>query len=73
MMSAPITVCRFITLNSSSVSGPGLFRIDSGIPILPTSCSRAPIRIARSSRPFTPSSSPTATANSAIVCACPPV
>ena len=46
MMSAPITVCRFITVNSSSVSGPGLLRIASGIPILPTSCSSAPIRTA---------------------------
>ena len=54
MMSAPITVCCFMTVNSSSVSGPGLLRIGSGMPILPTSCSSAPIRTARSSRPGQP-------------------
>ena len=73
MMSAPITVWRFITVNSSSVSGPGLFRIDSGIADLADVVQqgahphRAQLAAAEAS------SSPTATANSAIAWAWPPV
>ena len=38
--SYPITACCFISANSSSFSFPGLFRIASGMPTLPISCTR---------------------------------
>ena len=41
MMSAPICGCRRIWARSSSVSGPGLSRMLSDTPILPTSCKAA--------------------------------
>ena len=46
-----MTGCRCITFHSSSSSGPGLWRIRSGIPILPMSCRSAPISTASSSAP----------------------
>ena len=39
---APVSGWLRMTTHSSSVSGPGLERIRSGTPILPTSCSRQP-------------------------------
>ena len=40
-ISPPRVTCVFMTAYSSSVSLPGLFKIASGIPILPISCSSA--------------------------------
>jgi hypothetical protein len=42
--SAPMSWCVCTTRYSSSSSGPGLLRIASGTPILPTSCSLAAVR-----------------------------
>src|SRR5436190_1550222 len=54
-MYSEMTGCSFITFHSSSSSGPGLWRIRSGIPILPMSWRRAPISIASRSPPEKPS------------------
>ncbi len=49
MITAPLTGCVFITSNSSLVRAVGFRRIRSSMPILPTSCSRAEMRIVRTS------------------------
>ncbi len=53
-------VWRRMKLHSVSSSGPGLFRIASGIAILPTSCSSAARATSSSSSAVMPSSRPTA-------------
>src|SRR6059058_1847481 len=44
MIAAPLAGCCFITSNSSSLSAPGLRRMRSSMPILPTSCNSALMR-----------------------------
>ena len=44
MIAAPLAGCPFMTSNSSSLSAPGLRRMRSSMPILPTSCSSALMR-----------------------------
>ena len=50
-MSPPIVVCVFIVSHSSASSGPGLVRISSGMPTLPTSCSALAWRSSSASAP----------------------
>ena len=52
-----IVVCVLITSNSSGVSAAGLSRIASGMPILPTSCSGAALRIVQAMSPSRPRAS----------------
>ena len=70
-ISAPITVCSLITAYSSSVSFVGLFKIVSGIPILPISCRCAAFRKFEISFWLQPSSFAIRTAYSATRWECP--
>ena len=45
---SPSAVCALMCSNSSGVSGPGLLRMSSRVPILPMSCSSPPRRICSS-------------------------
>ena len=54
-MRSPTTVWAFISFHSSSVSGPGLLRIASGIATLPMSCSSAAALIRSTSSSSRPS------------------
>ena len=73
---SPSSVCVCIRRASATVSGPGLSRISSGMPILPTSCSRKPYSALGSSselgrRPRAARSRSAAPAASARACPCP--
>ncbi len=56
-MSPPIEVWVFIVVHSSASSGPGLVRISSGMPTLPTSCSALAWRSSSASAGGIPTSS----------------
>ena len=72
MMRSPASGWRRMNAHSSSVSGPGLARISSGIATLPTSCSSAAWRTTSSSSRSRPSRRAVASASAATASPWPP-